>query len=356
MRRLHARYPFLEASREAVQEAEVDLADLIRERGPPVERGVERVERALLAGTVAPESRWGTRAELLSYPVARVLVSLLSTPGVVEKYAAAEAALAHRRFTEDFDADARLRSTDRERLSLDALLADFGLAAAVQPTGDGGFRIDATDYLRFASGLEDDRWRLVSRELHDGRLPVARTELYTLLREAVRRRVADGLPLSVPEGVADALSDEVGTLREAIADVDADLSGPPGAVVPELFPPCVRALLDRVGGGAALPPDARLALVAFLSGLDLDADGLLEFCDADDLDTAESLRYQFERLADERGPAFPIPSCGTMVARGLCVNRDEVCEEIAHPVAYYGTRLDRADRPDAKTDTDRRRS
>ena len=258
MRRLHARYPFLRASREAVQEAEVDLADLIRERGPPVERGVERVERALLTGSVAPESRWSTRAELLSYPVARVLVSLLSTPGVVEKYAAAEASLAHRRFTEDFDADARLRSTDRERLSLDAMLADFDLDGAVRPTGDGGFRIDVGDYLRFASGLEEDRWRLVSRELRDGGLPVSRTELYTLLREAVRRRVAEGLPLSVPDGIADALAPEVGTLREAIADVDADLSGSPDAVVPDLFPPCVRALLDRAGD-EELPPTARFA-------------------------------------------------------------------------------------------------
>ena len=346
MRRLHARYPFLEASREAVQAAEVDLADLIRERGPPVERGVERVERALLAGTVSSESRWGTRAELLSYPVARVLVSLLSVPGVVEKYAAAEAALAHRRFTEDFDADARLRSTDRERLSLDALLADFGLASAVDPTGDGGFRIDATAYLRFASGLEEDRWRLVSRELRDGRLPVSRTELYTLLREAVRRRVAEGLPLSVPDSIAEALAPEVGTLREAIADVDADLAGAPDAVVPDLFPPCVRALLDRADGEEELPPEARFALVAFLSGLEIDAEDLSEFYGAEDPDVAESLRYQFERLADERGPAFPIPSCATMVERGLCVDRDDVCEEITHPVAYYRTRLDRTDAGD----------
>ncbi len=348
MRRLHARYPFLRASREAVQDAEVDLADLIRERGPPVERGVERVERALLAGTVAPESRWGTRAELLSYPVARVLVSLLSTPGAVEKYAAAEAALAHRRFTDDFDDDARLRSTDRERLSLDALLADFDLASAVRPTGDGGFRVDATDYLRLASGLEEDRWRLVSRELRDGGLPVSRTELYTLLGEAVRRRVAEGLPLSVPDGIADALEPEVAQLREAVADLDADLADTPDDVVPELFPPCVTALLDRANGGEDLPPEARFALVAFLSGLDLDADGLLELYGADDLETGESLRYQFERLADERGPAFPIPSCATMVDRGLCVNPDEVCEEISHPVAYYATRLDRDDRPEAE--------
>lgn len=346
MRRLHARYPFLQASREAVQAAEVDLGDLIVARGPPVERGVERVERALLAGTVAPESRWSTRAELLSYPVARVLVSLLTVPGAVEKYAAAEAALAHRRFTEDFDADAQLRSTDRERLSLSALLADFDLDSAVRPTGDGGFRIDATDYLRFASGLEDDRWRLVSRELRDGYLPVTRTELYTLLREAVRRRVAEGLPLSVPDGIADALSAEVGTLREAIADTDADLADAPDAVVPDLFPPCVRALLDRASE-EDLPPRARFALAAFLSGLDLDVDEFVEFVGPEEPDEAESLRYQFERLSDDRGPAFPIASCSTMVEQGLCVNRDDVCAEISHPVAYYRTRLDRADAADA---------
>jgi DNA primase large subunit len=348
MRRFHARYPFLGVSREVVQAAEVDLGDLIVERGPPVERGVERVERALLAGTVATESRWSTRAELLSYPVARVLVSMLAVPGAVEKYAAAEAALAHRRFTEDFDADAQLRSTDRERLSLDALLADFDLSSAVRPIGDGGFTVDVGAYLRLASGLEDDRWRLVSRELHDGRLPVSRIELYTLLREAVRRRVADGLPLSVPDGIADALSAEVGTLREAIADTDADLSGSPDAVVPDLFPPCVRALLERTGGEEPLPPPARFALVAFLSGLDLDADALLGFYGSEASADAESLRYQFERLADERGPAFPIPSCATMVERGLCVDRDDVCAEISHPVAYYRTRLDRAEPADVE--------
>jgi DNA primase large subunit len=110
----------------------------------------------------------------------------------------------------------------------------------------------------------------------------------------------------------------------------------------------VTALLDRANGGEDLPPEARFALVAFLSGLDLDADGLLDLYGADDLETGESLRYQFERLADERGPAFPIPSCATMVERGLCVNPDEVCEGISHPVAYYGTRLDRDDRSEAE--------
>jgi DNA primase large subunit len=347
MRRLHARYPFLRASREAVQDAEVDLGQLVTEGGPAVERGRERVERALLAGTVASEGRSSTRAELLSYPVARVLVSLLDTPGAVAKYANAEAALAHARFTEDFDDDAQLKSTDRERLSLDRLLADFDLSGDVRPTGEGEFLVDVTAYLKLASALEGERWRLVARELHEGVVPVRRPELYTLLREAVRRRVADDLPLSVPEGVADALAGEVRTLKDAVADVE--LRATPDVVEPELFPPCVKALLERAPD---LDRRGRFALVSFLAGLDVDTDAVLSFYGVETESDADSVAYQFERLADSRGAAFPPPACATMQAFDLCVDRDEVCADIGHPVTYYAERVERAGvaaNPDAGT-------
>jgi DNA primase large subunit len=336
MRRLHARYPFLQASREAVQAAEVDLGVLVTESGPAVERGRERVERALLAGTVAAEGRTSTRAELLSYPVARVLVSLLDTPGAVEKYANAEAALAHSRFTEDFDDDAQLKSTDRERLSLDRLLADFDLGSKVRPTGEGGFEVEVTAYLKLASALEAEQWRLVARDLHDGVVPVRRPELYTLLREAVRRRVADDLPLSVPEGVAEALVSEVRALKDAVADVE--LRDAPSVVEPELFPPCVKALLRRAPN---LDRRGRFALVSFLAVLDVDADAVLSFYGVETESDADSVTYQFERLADERGSAFPPPSCATMQAFDLCVDRDDLCAEIGHPVSYYAERVER---------------
>jgi DNA primase large subunit len=338
MRRLHARYPFLERSRTAVQEADVDLGTLVTEGGAAVERGRERVECALLGGDIAADTPRSARQELLSYPIARVLVSLLDTPGVVEKYATAEAALAHRRFTEDFDDDAQLRSTERERLSLEGLLGDFGLGGAVRPTGDGGFNVDVTAYLQLAAALEGSRWRLAARDLHDGRVPVNRTELYTLLREAVRRRVAEGLPLSVPDPIAEALDGEVRALKNAVDDVN--LAATPRVVDPASFPPCMKALCSRAESGS-LPARARFALVAFLSGLDLDAEELATFYDPD-AEAAEALRYKFERLADERGAAFPPPACTTMQAFDLCVNRDELCADIAHPVTYYARRVDGA--------------
>lgn len=341
MERLHARYPFLGASRDAVEAAGVDLAALVTTGGPAVERGLERVERALIEGsTEATEPRvWSDRAELLSYPIARVLVSLLDVPGAVEKYAAAEAATARERFVRDFEADLQLKSTRTQRLRLDDLLADFGLSGRVEPTGDERFSVAVTAYLELAGTLDDERWRLAARPLDDGRVPVDRPELYTLLREAVRRQVEDGLPLSVPDGIAEALASELETLRHSIADLDPPASF--DTVVPGLFPPCMRALLTRARSEEQLPVESRFSLVSFLVSVGLDADEVVTLCDVSE-DVAETVRSQVELLRENGGSVAAPPSCATMDEYGDCVDTDETCDVIEHPLSYYERRLEDA--------------
>jgi DNA primase large subunit len=335
VQRLHARYPFLSAAREAVEAADVDLVALVQEGGPAVERGVERVRRALLEGTAESEERLSARPELLSYPVARVLVSLVDAPGATEKYARAEAALAQRRFTTDFQEERSLQSGG-ETLSLQQLLADFDLSGDVRPTGDGRFEVAVTAYLRLSSGLDGEHWRLVRRTLRDGTVPVTSDELETLLREAVRERVADGLPLNVPDPIADALSEEVGRLRTAVADADPPRSFAEFEV--EALPPCVDALIDRARDGEDLPDNSRFALVGFLAAFEeLDAHDITAVCGFDD---PERVRYQLDRLRDDRGVAFAPPSCATMQAYGDCVNKDDLCAEIVHPLSYYARRTE----------------
>lgn len=341
MERLHARYPFLEVSREAVEAADVDLGEIVARGGPAVERGRERVKRALLEGTTEAEEprTWSDRAELLSYPVARVLVSLLDVPGAVEKYAAAEAATARERFVDDFEAELELKSRADERLTLDGLLADFGLSGRVEPTGDGEFSVAVTAYLQLASSLDGDEWRLAGRPLDGGRVPVARPELYTLLREAVRRRVEEGLPLSVPDAIADPLDDELAAIRSSVADLDPPTSF--DAAVPGLFPPCMRALLTRAREGEALPDHSRFSLVSFLVSAGLDAEEVTELCGVSG-EPAAAVRSQVERLRDENGAVAAPPSCAVMVEYGDCVDKDDLCETIQHPLSYYDERLAQA--------------
>jgi DNA primase large subunit len=358
----HARYPFLSAAREAVAEADLRLPALVAADAPAVERGVERVERALLDGTTASETpgRWDVRAELLSYPVARVLVSLLDVPAAVEKYAAAEAATARERFDEALaGGETTLRSVGERSLSRADLLAEFDLAGVVRrEPGDGPgsgrtpggagegrgarFRVGVGAYLRLSDPEWGGEWRLAVRELAAGEVRVTREELHRLLQEAVRRRVADGLPFDVRasaggEEIADALGDDVGRLRDLLSDRDPVPAV--DVVEPDLFPPCVRALFERAreDGATALDPEAAFALDAFCAAIGMDPDAAAAAQGATG-EEREAVTYRATYLADRRGSQYPPPSCATMQANGDCVpvaERDERCEAVASPLAYY---------------------
>ncbi|SEO57307.1 DNA primase large subunit [Halogranum amylolyticum] len=354
MNPLHARYPFFEGAREAVEAAGVALPTLVAEDAPAVARGRERVERALLSGTTASETprEWSVQDELLSYPIARILVSLIDAPAAVRKYAAAEAATAADRFTDDFEtSDDGLKSTSRRRLSLDDVLREFDLADDVraEPLERGRdpdwYRVALGSYLTLADPDWGERWRLVNREVVDGTVRVERGDLSRLLREAVERRVADGLPFQVRgtaggDALADSLAEEVGTLRDLLADRrdvrDID------TVAPDLFPPCMSHLLDRVRRDNELDAHSTFALTAFLTGIGMDTDEIVRFYRDTALDE-ETVRYQTEYLRDDTGTQFGAPTCATMQAYGDCVNMDKRCETIAHPMSYYEKALDEAD-------------
>jgi DNA primase large subunit len=357
----HARYPFFEAARDAVEAAELSLPALVSEDAPAVERGRERVERALLSGTVASETprEWSTRDELLSYPIARILVSLLDSETAVRKYAAAEAATAAERIRDDVERGGDgLRSTDDDGVDLRTVLAEFDLGDAVrtEPGDDAAsgstdadppdrFRVAVGTYLDLADPDWGEEWRLVNRELADGRVRVERAELYRLLEAVVARRVAAGLPFEVrgtPAGdeLADALGDRLGSLRDLLAD--RGHVGEIDVVVPDLFPPCVTNLVQRAREGVELAPHEGFALMAFLTGIGMDAEEILTFCDASSLDR-EGIRYQIRYLRDDGGTQYPPPSCETLASYGLCHNEDDHWKVASHPLVYYKKRLAAAD-------------
>ncbi len=329
MDRLHARYPFLQSAREAVEAADVDLVELIETDAPAVERGYERVKLGLSDGTIG-EPRRSTRTELLSYPIARVLVSLLDDPMVTDTYARAEAATAQARLEADLTTETELQSTASRRLSVDQLLREFGLADAVTVT-ETETRIAVTQYLTLSRNLEGEQWRLVNRSLTAGEIPLERPELLALLEEAVADRVSDGLPLSVPEPIADRLATRRQQLESLVETPEVDLAFE--TVDPNAFPPCMTALLAQARRGETLDPPGQFALVGFLAGTELDADAVCDLAGGG-LDR-ETVAYQLAHLRGQDGVEYVPPSCQVMVEYGLCVNRDELCEQIPHPAEYY---------------------
>ena len=249
----------------------VDLATVVEQDRAVVDRARERVVAALEDGETG-EPRRDPRIELLSYPVARVLVSMVDERVLVRKYARAEAATAYDRFTADLEDTTELKSVESAGLDLDALLAEFDLVEAVRETPDS-YRIDVGTYLPLAGDLWDDGWRLVNRALADGEVPVAEDELLTLLREAIRGRIEDGLPFEVPDVIATALEEEAAEIREVLADLE--LTREIDTVVPDLFPPCMKALLDQIQKGEHLPHHSRFAITAFLTSIGMTTDEIV---------------------------------------------------------------------------------
>ena len=343
MKRLHARYPFLQSAREAVEAAEVDLAAVVASERGVVNRARERVESALQEGTVGEPHR-RARVELLSYPVARVLVSLVDEHVLTRKYARAEARTAHDRFVADRTGRTELKSSQRETVSLPTLLSEFALTDAVDETATG-YRIEVGAYLEFGAAIRDDQWRLVNRSLTDGEVELTDSELFVLLREAVRERVVEGLPLSIPEAIADELTAEVEQIREQLADLE--LMREIDTVVPELFPPCMTALLDQIQKGKHLEHHSRFAIASFLTRIGMSTDEIVELFEVNPGFGEEVTRYQVDHIRGATGPTeYSTPSCATMQSYGDCVNMDDLCEQISHPMAYYERSLDEEDEGD----------
>ncbi|TKX54180.1 DNA primase [Halorubrum sp. SP3] len=377
---LDAKYPFFASAREAVAAAAVSLPELVAADAPAVERARERVERALLEGTVASESgafpgesAYDTQAELLSYPIARILVSLLDSDPAIEKYAAAEAATAMERVRRDLETDDELRSVSSATVALDDLLAEFELADAVRPdltspagagrgaAGSGGraagggagaagntgrdpahYRIDVGPYLRLTSPEWGDSWRLVNRALADGAVRVSREELLAALEAAVAERVAEGLPfeLAADEGIGEALESRVADLRRLLSE--RTYTEPPDVVAPALFPPCMTNLIEKAERDVELSAAESFALMAFLVGIGMTPDEVVAFCTDTSLD-AEGIRYQTEYLTDERGTQYPPPTCETLANYGICHNEDDHMQVAADPLSYYEKRVAAAD-------------
>ncbi len=347
MKRLHARYPFLEGAREAVATAEVDLGAVVERDGPVVSRATERVVAALEEGDTGEPHR-EARVELLSYPVARVLVSLVGERILIRKYARAEAATAFDRFTDDFTTTTELKSVEAAEVDLETLLEEFDLIEDVRPiTTDGpmAYRVDVGAYLPLAGDLWGEEWSLVNRAVADGEVPVTEGELLTLVREAVRERVEDGLPFEVPDPIASALEAEAERVRSVLADLD--LTREIDTVVPDLFPPCMKALLDDIQKGEHLPHHSRFAITSFLTSIGMETDEIVDLYRVNSSFGEEMTRYQTDHIRGDTSPTdYSPPSCATMQSYGDCVNKDDLCERIPHPMAYYEERIDDADEDD----------
>jgi DNA primase large subunit len=342
---LLARYPFFEEAREVVDAEADSFDDVVSEA--VLERAEERVSLAVEDGETGGIAS-NARTELFSYPVARAVVSVIDEHPVTRRYAWAESVTAHDRFVEDLNTDATFGSVGRARVSFEDIVDEFGME--VRGTGDG-YEMEVGNFLGLASGMSDEEWKLVNRSVSDGWVRVGRDDILELAREAVRQRVADDLPLDVPDEVRELVSPAVEGVREVVAE--ADVTTEIDRVEESEFPPCMETLLAEVREGEHLEHHSRFAITSFLTNIGMDTDEIIETYEVNPGFGEEMTRYQTDHIRGDTGPTeYTCPSCSTMVTYGDCRNKDELCETISHPLGYYRKRLEALDEQEGDEDSE----
>ena len=347
-RKLAARYPFLRGASELLKERGVTLDSLMssmafeRARALGKERVLEAIEfPKIIDHPIISDA--DAMNELLSYPVARMLVSCLGDEKFIRRYAIAEAKLANSRMTAEAEVT-RDRSSKMDRRPAADLAEPFVMKVAAElglqiHRVDGSLAVDFTDFLRLSSAMKSKSWKLVNQDVRDGMIQISERVLIRLVEQMITDKIASELPLSVNDAILDTFSDDIEEIRRTLEEKRAEHPEKDfGRVSILRFPPCMKELLEMVRRGENVPHTGRFAIVAFLHTLGMDSETILStFAASADFDESKS-RYQIQHITGEiSGTEYTPPECSTMKSYGICFNPDDLCgrEWMNHPLTYY---------------------
>ncbi len=322
----YANFPFFSAAARYVESLGFKLEELFSERmfEQVRERGKERVLEAIREGTVTRHTvsdGISAQKELLSYPVARILVSCSNDGYLIRRYALAEAK----------SANVILKELSNEEIK--EIAFDFNISFG---TRERSMIVHFSDYIRYASAIHEPKWKLINRNMDHGSLSLIKEDFARVLEEAIRRRIESGLPLDVPAEICAALETYLTEIRSALAARKSEFDiGEFKEINPICFPPCMSYALASAGAGINLPHSMRFALTSFLLNIGMNAEGIIELYKTSPDFDEERTRYQVMHIHGATGTVYKSPSCATMITYGNCYGKEHLCERISHPLGYY---------------------
>lgn len=327
-----AKYPFLKETARHISPLELQIEDLTSPgMNSILKRAEERVTLAITDLCIRKVNQpiKDEKTEILSFPVAVMLVSATDNSLIKRRYALAEAK----------QATSELIKESKEKILKIAL--DFNWSIAITPDNSpftSEFVIHFTDFLRNASHLHDSKWKLINSVLSEGSVYLNKPDVVRLLQEEIKRRIEKRLDSAQLDKYPSEISLLAGNLQvlasEKIGQAETEF---PKVVVQEAFPPCVNSLYDAASKSHHLSHVGRFTLVSFLVSIGMSAEAVVELFKTFSDFNERLTRYQVEHIAGERGSGtrYTPPQCSVLQTHGVCKNRDDLCRRIYHPLKYY---------------------
>lgn len=333
-----AKYPFLPEAAEEIKRLDFKIEDVLEPNYAPIlNRAEKRIVEALTSNPpeVSYDPHADANVEILSFPVAIVLVSATSSDYIRRRYALAEARRAYNLLKIEDEVkviEVAKRFGWRVRLvNIEVGLEKFD------------FALHFIDYLKSATALFHEKdWKLVNRLVVRGEVYLSKQDVARLLQEEIRRRVESKIDPKirslVPEGIVER-ADSLKTVHaERIKEEPLTIEGLSSpSIESDLFPPCVRGLYEAALSGRHIPHIGRFTLTSFLLNMGVDPNFIVDLFRKSADFNERMTRYQIEHIAGQRGSRtkYIPPKCDTLRTHGLCPGMDELCKRIKHPLTYY---------------------
>jgi DNA primase large subunit len=348
---LFGEYPFLPGAESLVRDPAWTVRTLLEERAYGSARALGRA-RILAAAEdpravkdVAEFAGAPSDVRYLSFLFARLVLAAAPSPAPLRRWAVAESKRS----------SSRLESLHGSEQSSEIEAVADALRTPMR-AGPDGMEISLVDYVHLATPLREADYRLVRQDVRRGLVLVRPKRAARLLEEAIRRTLADPLPLT-PEVVSLVREREAELLGEVAARMPLPVARPAaggGVLRPERFPPCIRKMRRSLQKGENLSHAGRFALATFLHRAGADSETIVDaYRGAPDFDESIT-RYQVEHITQHSGgTGYEPPECETLRSHGLCAREgdpsaessvdrapDPLCfeERLRHPLQYYRLR------------------
>lgn len=328
-----AKYPFLKETAECVRKLDIKIEDLTSpELSNILERAKERVEEAILYAMVSRKLH-NPEIEILSFPVAIMLTLATENSFIRKRYALAESKQAYN--------DIKLEP--KEKVLAIAKNFEWKIQENDNYNIPYEFKLHFTDFIKNTSHLRSGKWKLVNRILHKGNVYLTRNEVARLLSEEVRKYIEKRLEVKEMPKFPSKIIEIANKIKKLSIEKigKAEMEGFPEKIVQTAFPPCIKSLYEATSSGRHISHIGRFTLASFLINIGMPPEKVIELFKSFSDYNERMTRYQIEHIAGERGSRtrYISPKCGTLQTHSVCINPDELCRRIQHPLAYYRRKL-----------------
>ncbi len=328
-----AKYPFTRQAAEHVQELDHRITELeSQEYAEILEIAEQRINEAINKKEVGFPLVRNSEIELLSFPVAVMMVASSKDQSLKRRYALAEAKRAY----------ALLQKEDRKKLVAVGELFEW----KIRPTETyidstralSGFFLDFVSYLKNATVFHESKWKLVNRKMLHGEVFLTSNEVSRLISEEVRANIEKKLDFEIDIGLPLTLIDKVEKLKHLYNSLrKIHEEEMPKEVMLDAFPPCISKLYSTALTKQHLSHIERFTLTSFLLNSGMSIENVIE-CFRPTTDFSEKMtRYQVEHIAGGKGSRtrYRPPSCNTLRTHRICPGGDEICRKVWRPLSYY---------------------